>query len=210
MNTSTNLLFRSYGGLSKDNTSKLLRGTGGLTKGSSDILGIKSSRVQKIWERTQEFDDSRLSQERFSQNVDESQNSFPNYTPERAPKTSQEARQNLDNSFQNLMGQLTPIEHIVEENPKTPVRKLSEPRVSSPLLARRRSSWLAIEQQKNLMGLSETPPTPKIVRRPTPPSLDKEPQVIPQSKRSGWSIINNRSDLKDDFVLAFRRTKRFD
>ena len=73
MNTSTNLLFRSYGGLSKDNTSKLLRGTGGLTKGSSDILGIKSSRVQKMWERTQEFDDSRLSQERVSQNVDESQ-----------------------------------------------------------------------------------------------------------------------------------------
>ena len=121
-----------------------------------------------MWERVQEFDDSHKQKKIFSdKNIEEPParaNVESQGTPQLGEKTSQKALENLHNGYKNLLGLFTPIEHIVEENPKTPVRKLSEPRVSSPLLARRRSSWMAIEQQKNLMGLSETPPTPKVVR----------------------------------------------
>ena len=128
MNTSTNLLFLLYGGLPRDDTSKLLQGGGGLIQGSRDIMGIKSSRAQKIWELTQEFDDSPEQKKIFSNNLYNEVPPAPprpkvasqgNSTPQLGEKTSQKALENLQNGFKNLLGLLTPE----PEGRKAPIKK---------------------------------------------------------------------------------------
>ena len=225
MNTSTNLLFLSYGGLPRDTTSKLLQGGGGLIQGSRDIMGIKSSRVQKIWELTQEFDDSPEQKKIFSYNLYNEVPPAPprpkvasqgNSTPQQEGNISPQQKGNLSPQQQEEKYNNKPIQtgqQMVVKSPKvskSPLKLLKQFFYKTPP-----AKVAPLEPHKEpLSGTPPTPPTPNTLRTTrretiiTPPSSHKTPPVMPQiPPKTSWSITN-RTDPKDDFILAFKRTKR--